>query len=324
MKIKTRLCTAAATLLVAGAALFVIGMFVLDWDFKRLDVSEYTAKTYAVESADDVGSVEIEISTFPLNIVRGDEFKLDYYEATGSEVFVDTVDGTLKLVEKFKYDPFATGMFNIGRGEHKYVLTLPHCADITVKGVNCTISVSDIRIGDLRADVDNLDIDLANVDIAGDAYVRSVNLGVDLNNVSAHSVDFSCVNLDGEFNGCEFDKATVRATNADVSVSGSKIGELDAHATNIDAYMERTVCETCAVSGTNADITLKTLSVDRLSVKGKNLSANIEIAGIRSEYSVITKGNGMPPMQFGSTDKTVDLEGGNSNVKLEFTEAEIR
>lgn len=318
MKIKTKLSIAAAVLVSAGLMLFVTGMSLLGWDFKRLDISKYTAKSFTVENADDVKSVEVSMSSFPLDIVSGDVLKLDYYEATGCDVFVLIDDDTLKIVEKYKYQPFDTGFFNIGRGDHRYVLTVPHATDISFVGVNCDISVKDMRFGSLRIDSTNVDMTLDNVEMTGDIYLKAQNANVCLTNVVTTSIEAFATNLDVEIYGCELGEALADGTNADVTVNDSQIGEATFRATNLNVEANRASIGKCSVSGTNADIELNTFTVESLFVKGGNLDAYIEIAGIRSEYSVITKGNDLPPAQIGSTEKTITLEGGNNSVQLKF------
>lgn len=318
MKIRTKLCLIAAALFAGGILLFVIGMSTLGWDFVKLDGSKYTAKSYNVDRMEQTENIEISLSSFPLDIVSGSELGLEYFEASDSLVVVEHVNGTLKIVEKRLFNPFVTGLFSVGRKDHRFVLTVPNGMNVSIKGPNSSMHVTGVHLRSLRIDVTNLDLNMEATEIDEVFNISATDVVADLYSTSAYSMTVSAVNMNMDMEFSTFIFASFRNTNANIDIDRSTIKELTVSGTNIDMDCKWPEMETCDIKGTNVVISSERTKLDKLTVKGTNLNADIEINGLKSEYSVVTQGFNLPPEQEGNTDKTISLSGTNNRVKLEF------
>ena len=277
MKRTSKIITGCVAALVIGIIVWIVGMSLIGWNFSRLDNTKYTARSYACES--EVKSISVSLSSFPLAIKKGDSVSLDYYEADNSEVFVEEKDGVLSVVEKYKYKPFSSGLFNVGRGSHKFTLTVATDAKIEIKGSNSDISIEDMSFDEFSVNSANADIRFARVQFG--------KLNIDV------------TNCDIDLNGCKASYMTVDATNLDITAKNCELISFD-------------------IDGINVDCELKKVALEKFTVDAVNLDAEIEIVGKESEYTVKTDGRGMPANRTGTTDKLISLSGMNNDVELKF------
>lgn len=277
MKRTSKILAVGAAVLIIGIVVWVIGMSIIGWNFSRLDNAKYTARSYACE--DEVKSISITISSFPLTVKKGDRVSLDYYEADNSEVFVEEKDGVLSVVENYKYRPFSGGLFNVGRISHKFTLTVVSGTKLEIKGNNSDVSIED-------TDFDEFSMNSTNADI--------------------------------RFTRVQFGKLNIKATNCDIELNGCKASDMTVKSTNLDITAKNCEFDSVEVDGTNVDCELESLRLDTLSVMAVNLDADIEIVGNQSEYTVKTTGRGMPANRTGTTDKLIKLSGTNNDVNLKF------
>ncbi|MDE5593936.1 MAG: DUF4097 domain-containing protein [Clostridiales bacterium] len=277
MKRMNKFLAVGAAVLIIGVVVWVIGMSIIGWDFFRLDNTEYTARSYACE--DEVKSISVSLSSFPLAVKRGERVSLDYYEADNSEVFVEEKDGVLSVVEKYQYRPFSSGLFNIGRGLHKFTLTVVSGAKLEIKGTNSDVSIEDIALDEFSMNSTNANI---------------------------------------RFTRVQFGKLNVKATNCDITLSGCKASDITVKSTNLDITAKNCEFDSVEVDGTNVDCDLEMVKLDTLSLDAVNLDADVEIVGNASEYTVTATGRGMPANRTGTTDKLIKLSGTNNDVDLKF------
>lgn len=310
----------AINLVVIGVLVFVIAMSVLGWDFTKLDSTEYTAKNYAVGDNVEVKRVELDVDTFPIDIVRGDAVTLDYYEASNSEVTVACENGVLKVREKYNWSPFETGMFNIGRSSRKYKLTLTDGIDVVnVKGVNGDLRLDGMTFAELNFNSTNGDLRLVDCTVET-LTVDCTNATVSLKNSELGTVTVDGLNADAEMIGCTGGSVSIDSTNLDVAVMGSSFGDVAIDGTNSDVVVTDAVIDNLTIDGTNGGYILKNITVNALTLRATNLDARIEIAGRTTDYTVNTHGRDLPANRVGVTDKLIELSGTNNDVVLLFSE----
>lgn len=298
MKKSGKLILSATLSLVLGIVLFVVGMGLIDWDFDKLDTTEYTAKSYAAAKDERIDRIYVDLQTFPIVINAGDNISLDYYEATDAAVSVKLENGILRIAEKYRYNPFKTGLFNLMRNKYKFVLTVPNGADLLLSGPNCDLKANGIVFSKLDFDV--------------------VNLDVSLTSCKADVLTIDSTNSDVVLTNCEIGRVVVDSVNSDVVISGGAYSDIKVDATNNDVSINRVVVKSVDLSGLNGDYLLESVTLDKLSADALNLDANIEIVGVRSEFTIKTDGRGLPREQTGTTDKRIYLEGQNCDVTLDF------
>lgn len=277
MKRISKILAVSATVLVIGIVVWVIGMSIIGWDFSKLDTTEYTARSYACE--DEVKSISVSLSSFPLTVKRGERVSLDYYEADNSEVSVTEKNGVLSVVENYKYKPFSSGLFEVGRTSHKFTLTVVSGVKLEIKGNNSDISITDIELEQFS--------------------MNSTNAAM-------------------RFTRVQFGKLNIRATNCDITLNGCKASAMTVKSTNLDITAKNCEFTSVALDGTNVDCELEMIKLDILSLGAVNLDADIKIVGNANEYTVKANGRGMPANRTGTTDKLIKLSGTNNDVNLKF------
>lgn len=277
MKRTSKILAIGAAVLIIGVIVWLVGMSLINWDFSRLDTAKYTARSYTCEG--EVKSVSVSLSSFPLTVKKGDGVSLDYYEADNSEVSVEEKDGVLSVVENYKYNPFKSGLFNIGRSSHKFTLTVGSGVKLEIKGSNSDVTIKDMYIEEFTIDSTNADISFTRV---------------------------------------QFGKLNIDVTNCDIVLDGCKAAEVTVDATNLDITAKNCELTSFAIDGTNVDCELKRVTLDKLTIDATNLDAEIEIVGNKDEYTVRAKGRGMPANRTGTTDKLISLDGTNNDVTLKF------
>ena len=300
MKKATKILIITASILTAvGLIVFLIGMSVLDWDFRRLDATDYTEMRYATTRDERVERVELNLITFPLVVTTGTETVLKYYESTNSDVKVEYVDGTLKVTEKYEYNPFKTGMFyNINRDMYKFVLSLPYNSDLIITGTNCDIYARSLDFKDININVTNLDLELRDC-TADSLRIDATNAHVDLEN-------------------CGISNVNIDATNADIDIVRGRYSTMLIDATNTHVDFDKVDAYSIELDATNGNYVLEDVTVDRLIASAINLNADLEIVGVKVEYTILTDGKGLPRPQTGTTDKLISLSGMNCDVDLDI------
>lgn len=274
---------AGGAVLIFGILFFVFGMCALDWDFYRLDKTKYTAREFApAADAAPVTRVELDIDSFPVTVTAGETLSLSYYETSDGKVEITQQDGVLTVRENFSFHLLKNSWFNFGRVKKKYALTVPAGVALTLKGSNGDITVSDLQNFSLSVDCTNVDLTFYRCNFA--------------------AFDVKSVNADIELHACSGESAQIRATNLDFEASDSTFATL-------------------GVSGTNTDADIERCDVSFLTVHGTNLDADILLTGAKEEYTVETRGKGLPAAQTGTTDKKISLSGTNCDVKLRFAAA---
>lgn len=286
-----------ASVFAAGVLIFIIGMSAIKWDFTRLDATEYTERSYsAAESDEEITSIDIDVSSFAVEIKSGDAVSLDYYEASDSEVTVAAENGVLKIIEKREAKNwFIRGIFGVGRMDKKYVLTVPSGLPLGVKGNSTRITLSGIE-------TEKLDVDCTNASLLlSDCKIAAIN--IDSTNLTVVVDDTVVTEL------------KVCATNTSIRAKSSQLHSVIADGTNFTVDFTDAVCGAFMADGTNITCKFDSVSVDTLALDGTNVKAKLEIKGDRSEYTVVTDGE---TEQVGSTDKRLAFDGTNIRLELDF------
>lgn len=314
-KLGTKLGLTAATLVGAGVVLFISGMSTLGWDFVRLDGTEYTAKSYKVNDVQSMDTVEISLSSFPVDIVRGKDIGIEYFDSSDSFVDVGYENGVLTVWEKHIFNPFETGLLTVGRGSHRFVLTVPDGVRIKAEGANCDMRMTDVKLDSLYIDVTNLDLNVDLADIENEVYISATNVNANITTLSASSMTVDTVNINLDMRLSSADKMSFSSTNINMDMDRVTSRGLTVSGTNITANCEWLTATAFEIDGTNVNITSQRTTSDKLNVDGVNLNAKIEMIGLESDFTIVTDDG---PPQTGNTDKTITLDGVNSNVELSF------
>ena len=279
--------------LAVGAILFIIGFAAIGWDFRKLDTVEYTAKTFSVADGTAIDSVEIDVGSFPVVVKSGDAVTLDYYEASNSDVSVGVEGGAFKVRERMRFEPFRNGLFNIGRFDRYFVLTVGSGVTVKISG-----STTDVEFRSASYE---------------SVTVRSTNADIGFIDCTLGELSIDSTNLDATFDNCEFGDISVDSVNTDITVRNSRGDSLSVKSTNLTSVVEATLCRAVEHRGDNSDIMFDRVATDRLKVNAVNLDAYILIDGARSDYLLSA------PSEVGPDDKIIDIHAVNKDVELKFT-----
>lgn len=312
-----RILIIATIFVAAGLAIWIIGMSVLGWDFERLDTTTYTAKQYSAGESAPITHIIIDVDSYPIQVTRGESVELKYYESTDSDVTITEEKGVLRVHERYRFDPFKNGMFNVGRSSHKYLLAVvsgvtfditSNNGDVTFDGVdfetfeidstNLNLTFNDCHIGSMDVHATNADIELKQCTV-NTVAVRGSNHDITLKNCKGASARFTGTNATVEATDCEYDSFSVDSTNPDVNITRGTYGTIKLH-------------------GTNGDFALKRVKAEIIDLSATNLDADVSILGIASEYSISSSGKHLPSSRTGSTNKKISFKGTNNDVELKF------
>ena len=189
-------------ILLLGAALFIYGMSVIDWDFKQLSTFRYEYRTYEAENDEidsifvdfDQTNVRVEIS-YPLTFDRADKQKTD--------VTVSAEGGKLTLREESRYN-WADHAFNLNWVSPQTVITLPSSAfvDINVKTsygdvvlaggsygmLSLETSCGDVKASGFVADAATLQTDAGDVKINDADITKKLVANTHMGDIEAYGV----------------------------------------------------------------------------------------------------------------------------------------
>lgn len=234
-------------ILLLGAALFIYGMSVIDWDFKQLSTFRYEYRTYEAENDEidsifvdfDQTNVRVEISetaqkitiSYPLTFDRADKQKTD--------VTVSAEGGKLTLREESRYN-WADHAFNLNWVSPQTVITLPSSAfvDINVKTsygdvvlaggsygmLSLETSCGDVKASGFVADAATLKTDAGDVKINDADITKKLVAKTHMGDVEAYGVQAYEIDLHSDLGEIEvenLDAQSIRLTSSYGDVSGS-------------------------------------------------------------------------------------------------------
>lgn len=239
-----------AIILLLGAALFIYGMSVIDWDFKQLSTFRYEYRTYEAENDEinsifvdfDQTNVRVEISetaqkisvSYPVTFDRADKQKTDVSISAEGNVL------TLREESHYKWMDYA---FNINWASPQTVITLPSSAfadinvktsygDVVLTGGSYGVLSLETAFGDVKANgfvadavtlkTDAGDIKITDADVT-EKLAANTHMGdVKARSVKAYEVDFHS-DL-GEIKVENLDAQSIRLTSSCGDVRGSVEG----------------------------------------------------------------------------------------------------
>lgn len=116
---------AAVIIFVIGALLFCGGMFALNWNFNKLDVSNYTANSWTGDG-DIITSLDLNISgrDVTVNAIEEGEANITWFDSDSERVSVSVSQGKLTIKEKyfFVFGP----LFSFGNNEKdQLIINIP-------------------------------------------------------------------------------------------------------------------------------------------------------------------------------------------------------
>ena len=316
-KFARNLVIAGAVLLAIGIAVFVIGMSAIDWDFARLDATEYTERVYEQPDGEEIKSVKIAVNSFGVVVKNGDRISLEYFETDESNTSVNIENGVLKINEKSKPGSWFThGMFNFGFGrlDKKFVLTVPSGLPIDVKSTSAELDLHGVVTDSINADCTNLALKLSDCEFTN-LRLHSTNLTLTAEDCKLGDIDLDSTNLTAKMTAVESGTVKMHSTNVTFKANGSNFVGATVTGTNINMNFDTVTCDDIYAKGTNNHCRFDGLTVNKVDIDGTNVTAVVKINGVQSEYTVITDGNRVDGT---NPEKLLTFDGTNLKVELSF------
>ena len=329
-------------LLVAGIAVFIIGMTTADWDFTMLNTVRYTQKSYEAEG--EITSLRVEYSDASISVEYSETAKtvhIDYpvrlneRDEEVSQIQISEKDGTLSLVEHSNWqDSIFQWDIDLDFGEQdaprSVRIVLPAGQNIaldlytqngsislnadgealpslSLRSENGSISASGALTvaEDATFSTSNGSVQISGVAAAGDLTLRTANGSVRAENISADSLEARSSN--GSLRLADIaaaDSLTAKTAHGSVELFG-----------NVTA-------KTLTVSTSSGDIAMRDGKIDAQEIAMATEYGNIEangsvFAGTQGDYTVqVSTGLG--------ESNVSDSAGGSRKLTLSTDTGDIR
>ena len=226
MKLAKRIAMILASVLTAlGLIMMIAGMFMLDWDYYRLDLDgEYVEKTYTAQSV-DIREIRVELNNMKVKVVPTDAERvtLHYLDNETQRVTVTEENGVLSLKDRsgsFNFDnlwkQLTSGMFHgLRKGDFTAVVEIPRSllpslylhssnAWVGVQSVgldtaeivtsNGRLELNEVHCQTLSAQSSNAAVVLNGVSVQGEAGIATSNGSIELHGLDAEKLDAATSN----------------------------------------------------------------------------------------------------------------------------------
>lgn len=263
--------------LLAGVAVFITGMSILDWDFKKLNGANYVENNNTFE--EKISSLKIRAEKQNIMIKRGgDKLSVKYYQSEYETFELKEEDGVFIINQKsIRNKKWWLNFFNI-YSLNCITLTVPNDCDLSVE-----IVTSDGYVNLEKGNYANVNIATSNGTIGLENFkAQNLNLTTKNGRINLEDGNFESAMLVTsnspiilENNTASYINATT--TNSSVTCEDCKITELTASSTNSSMKVENFVGEILSLQTTNAKVNISEADVDNVRVQTTNGSIWFEI-----------------------------------------------
>ena len=230
----------SVVIVVVGVALSLVGLLMMRFDFKRLELSRYRSKTY--EFVEDFNSISIDVDTADIDFRLSQDgvCRVSCFEDERRSHTVTVQDGTLQVV--------------VAKTEWYHHISL-----FNFNGPTVTLSLP-------KAAYDAVQIHTNTGDVTLPSELSFTNAAVeadtgDVSWQSAVADTLSVVTDTGEIEiaGVSPKKLSVKDHTGDISVSDGKIEALEVSTHTGDVKLSSIGCGTLTLESDTGDVTLKNL-----------------------------------------------------------------
>lgn len=232
----------AICMIPAGILVTMLGVSMggkIGWSL-NLSEGKITVSSDAVtktEDLDDFDSLELEISTADVNIMRGDAYRIEYKTQEGKEPVITQENGKLTI----RQPSMGFVMFNFGFANegNEYTITVPDSGKQI--DLNAKISTGDLMLDRIKVSgrVDASTSDVLLNDIDGDELSVTVSAG----DINGDKVRVSDINLNGSTSDIEMlrlmsDKVYAHTSTGDIDINDSAIPDLSCDTSTGDVTVQ--------------------------------------------------------------------------------------
>ncbi|MBQ1977374.1 MAG: DUF4097 family beta strand repeat protein [Ruminococcus sp.] len=241
MKTLTKIALIIAVLLiVAGITLFSAAMFTLDFDFSKLDNSEYITNTH--EFNDGISYINVDVDTTNVKVLpsEDDTFKVVCKENKDKPHKVSVENNTLMIDSSDKkWFNFLT-IFNFNKSEITLYIPERFATAYTLQSEDSTTALY-TSVYQVSIDSDTGDITVEDVE-----YAKSLNLTSDTGKISVSNTIVNRLNAETDTGHINLRKVTVADTietdtdTGNTTIENCKSSEVSAKASTGDITLKET------------------------------------------------------------------------------------
>lgn len=323
-------------LLVAGLAVFIIGMTATDWDFTKLNTVRYTQKSYEAEG--EITSLRVEYSDAAIMVTYSETaervtvdypVRLNERDEEAAQIKIAEKGGTLTIIEhvEWKKNIFQWNLGNspkvhvvLPAGKYGLDLQTSNGAILVDAGGETAFSELSLRSsngniglktsgaavgGDAEFKTENGSISVANIAAENKLTLHTSNGSVSAENVSAKNITATTEHGDVTLTDAAADTAlTAQTSTGRISLCGEIAANSLTAKTETGAILLR-------------DGTIDANAIDLSTETGSITAENSVFAGAQSDYTVQVS------TEIGNSNVSDSL-GGNRRLSLKTTTGEIR
>lgn len=314
-----------------GLVIALIGIFMVGFDFTKLDLDEdYTERTFTVSDS-EISSVKVYTDLMKVKVCyRQDdknEIRITYYENNKHKPTVKNESGTIILNDKtdFFSNFFNVGMVNIKRGRLETVVEIPKnnkTLKINVETSNAKITAENLIADNIYLETSNADINVSG-EFADDVCCKTANASINGENIKADTVSFYTSNGSCNSKTVTSKEFNVGTSNASINITNINSDLVRLETSNGSINLGDTVAKDSFFAQTaNGNINTKGIDSDKIELYTSNSSIIATIVGKDKDFAInsgTSNGNdNLSGRGNSSASKTLSVYTSNGNINIDF------
>ncbi len=337
-----KLLISGLIILLVGAAVFVTGMSLIDWDFKKLDGADYVEKIYTAES--EISSLTINAEDKGITIKRGgDRVTVKYSDSEYDSYVFAEENGTLNLTHTdTREKKWWLNFFNFA-WLHPITVTVPVDCELylDLRTKDASVNIEGGKYGDIKIVAENSsayldDFSAAALEITSkngkislengrfkSATLQTTNESLVLENVTAEYVNASTTNASFISEECSITELTASSTNGAVRAEDFKGETLSLQTTNGSVSITESDAKNVRAVSSNGSIYFELTGAENMSFKTTNASVKGKLYGadknaFRITSSTTGASNNLGSQEGDGSGRILSVNTTNGSIKVEF------
>lgn len=317
-----------------GLIIALIGIFMVGFDFTKLDLEEdYTEKVFTVSDS-EISSVKVYTDCMKVKVCYreddSNEIRITYYENNKHNPTVINQNGAVTLNDKTEFSMsnlFATQgiVMSLKRSKLETVVEIPK-NNKTLK-IDVETSNAKITADELTADKLSLKTSNASIDVSGkftnDIYCDTSNGNINAKNITAHTVSLYSSNASCNAESVKSKNLNVDTSNASINITNINSNSVKLETSNASINIGDTVAEKSFYADTsNGSINTKGIDSDKIELYTSNSSITATIVGEDKEFAINSGTSNGNDNLYGrgnsSASKQLSVHTSNGNININF------
>jgi len=302
--------------IIAGGALFVVGMTALEWDFKALDREDLTEQTFASEQEIDAVTLE---GNWSYVILRGESFKIEYYESDlcNYDIGVSASGGgkyAFRLKETRKswlsYLGFAS---DIKRRDLTVTVTVAEDCALTVNGSSARITAKNQDFKNIAMEGSDARLTLENVG-AANITARGSSCRAELKNITANDILIWGSDARANLTDITANDITAQGSSCRANITGAEARDIKALGSDIHVNLYTVSARNVSGDSSSCGLTLQNSEIaERISIQGSNARLTLNNSSAKDVYA---KGSDVRVTSENADIRTFDGQGSSLRATL--------